>query len=84
MQNVALSVRDEINLAAGSSEGYRRNFTIQENILGKDYFINVSEGIVYVSIGNKGFSYITANVNGSINKGVNSLKKENGTVYLNK
>jgi uncharacterized protein YpmB len=83
LQSVALEARDEINLAAGSSEGYYRVFKIQENILGKNYFINVTDGFVYASLGNKGFSYKTANVTGSLKKGVNIINKTNGTVYLN-
>lgn len=83
LQNIALSVKEEINLAAGSSEGYYREFKTPENILGKDYEITIVGSFIYTSMDNLGFAYKISDVNGSIQKGTNIIRKENGTVYLN-
>ena len=83
VQNIALDVQDEINIAAKSSEGYSREFKIPENIFGKNYEINLSGNFVYVSLNNIGVSYKISKINGSVKKGSNLITKQNGTVYLN-
>lgn len=83
LQNIALNVKEEINLAAGSSEGYYREFKTPENILGKDYEITIVGNFIYTSMDELGFAYKISEVNGSIQKGSNIVRKENGTVYLN-
>ncbi|MEK6945514.1 MAG: hypothetical protein AABW63_01850 [Nanoarchaeota archaeon] len=82
-QNVALDIQDEINLAAESSDGYERNFTTPDNIIGLDYTINVSQGYVFLTMGDYVVDYNVVQVVGQIQKGNNLIKKENGTVYLN-
>ena len=82
LQSIALDVRDEINMAAESSDGYSRNFTLPENILGKDYEINISDNFVYVSTEKNGFVYRISQVSGSIQKGINRIIKQNGMVTL--
>ena len=82
-QNIALDVQYEINLAAEASDGYSRDFTTPGNILGKDYEINISDARVYLVMEDFATSYKAVYVNGSIIKGANKIRKENGTVYLN-
>lgn len=82
-QSVALGIKEEIKIAAGSSEGYFREFKTPLNILGRDYSINITNNFIYVSTENTGFSYKIPEVNGEIKKGVNNISKQNGTVYLN-
>ena len=83
VQNIALSIQYEIDLATESSEGYYREFNVPENILGKDYLINLTESRVYVSLGKMGISYKVSKINGSIKKGTNIIKNQNETVVLN-
>lgn len=83
LQNVALDVQDEINLAAESSEGYARNFTIPLNIIGRDYEINLSNDYVIANIDIYVLTYKIHNVTGQIQKGNNFIRKNNETVYLN-
>lgn len=83
-QNIALDVQNEINLAAGASEGYSREFKIPGNILGKDYGIRIVGGSVYVNIsGRVGVSYSIVNVTGEVNIPDNIIRKKGGVVYLN-
>ena len=83
IQNIALDVQDEINIAAKASEGYEREFKIPENVLGREYNINITENFVYVSSQRHAISYKIPEINGSIKKGSNIIKKQNGTIYLN-
>jgi len=82
LQNIALDIKDEINLAAESSEGYSREFKVPENILGQNYDIEITDDVVYVSTENNGFAYKILGVVGSIKKGVNKITKQNGMVIL--
>ena len=83
VQNVALNVQDEISLASGSTDGYSRSFSIPQEILGENYDITVANGYVNVSLKKFAVFYKVAEVQGSIQKGNNFIKKENGAVYLN-
>ena len=83
IQNVALDVQDEINLAAQSSDGYYRNFSIPENIFGRDYDIIVFGDSVYANTSDFGVSYSVFEIQGNLKKGLNNIRKENGIVYLN-
>ena len=83
VQNVALNVQDEISLASGSTDGYSRTFSIPQNILGEDYGITVANGYVNVTLKKFVVFYKVSVVQGSIQKGDNFIKKENGNVYLN-
>jgi len=83
LQSIALDVKDEINLAAESSEGYFREFQVPRNILGNNYEINITNNFVYVLTEKYGFAYQAFEVNGLIKKGTNNITKQNGIVYLN-
>ncbi len=83
LQNIALDVQHEINLAAESSEGYYREFKIPENILGRDYQINITNNRIYASIGQFGVSYRVFEVNGVIKKGLNNITNKNGAIFIN-
>ena len=83
LQNVALNVQDEINIAAEASNGYYRTFNVPDNVFGKDYEINITEGQVWVALEDAKFAYRIFNITGEIKKGDNLIKKENGKVYLN-
>jgi len=85
MQNLVLDIKEEINIAATASEGYHREFEIPDNVRGREFKINLTDDN-YVSLESErhSFSYKTSEVNGTIIKGgINIIRKENGTVYLN-
>jgi hypothetical protein len=81
--NLALSVQDEISLAAESSDGYTRRFTVPEKMLGGDYEISLVEGRVYIKTDTNAISLKIENITGEIKKGENIIKNEKGRVYLN-
>jgi uncharacterized protein (UPF0333 family) len=85
VNNVALIVQDEIQLASSSSNGYFRNFSLPEDISGLDYEINITGNLVYIRTtdGRYATSLNVMNVTGDVVKGGNTIKKENDIVYLN-
>lgn len=85
IKEISLSVKDEIDFAFSSSEGYRREFKIPENLNGQNYNIQIVEGFVAIDTlnGKYALALPVQNVTGQINRGDNVIKKENGVVLLN-
>jgi hypothetical protein len=85
VNEVALTVQDEINLASNSPDGYFRTFFIPLNIAGNDYQINILENSVYVRTddGRHAVALPVSYVVGDVYQGTNSLYKLNDTVFLN-
>lgn len=81
--NIALSVKGEIDLATGASEGYSREFNVPQTLIGKQYEISLIDQRVFISADKIGISYEVLNVTGNIIKGKNSIRKKNGIVLLN-
>ncbi len=82
-EHIALSVQNEIALATGASNGYYREFEVPNNILGKQYEIQLVGKSVFISGDDLGISYSVFDVTGDVQKGLNVIRKENGVVYLN-
>ena len=85
IKDIVKTVQEEIDLAVKSTDGYERNFKLPEKIINNDYEINIFEGIVYANTtdGKHAIAVNIKNVTGSIQKGTNSITKQNGIVYLN-
>ena len=87
VKDIVLTVKDEINLASEASNGYSRSFAIPEKIGGYlDYDISIQGNLLYIatSDGRSAMAYPTLNVTVSgINKGSNTIRKNNGTIYFN-
>jgi hypothetical protein len=83
LQNIALNAQEEISIASEASDGYSRTFKIPENILGKNYKINITETFLFASLDNFHLTYKIPEVIGNISKGDNLIRKQNGSVYLN-
>jgi len=83
IKNLALSIQDEINLATEASDGYIREFSVPELILGRDYSIEIIDNSISIRTGRNALSLKIKEVNGQIQKGKNIIKKQDGKVYLN-
>lgn len=85
LKEIAVSVQEEIALAARASEGYSREFLIPANVDGKDYEIVIVTELVYVKISESGeaLSLPVMNVTGNVVKGENLIRKKDGRIYLN-
>lgn len=85
-RDIALSVQDEIIFASESSDGYMREFDVPDKMDGGvDYEINLLDGYVYLKSvdGRYALALPVLNVTGNVNKGKNTIKKNNGIVRLN-
>ncbi len=80
IKDIALDVQDEINLASKASNGYYREFTLREDL---DYSITLAGNSVYIKTEKNAVSYPIIEVQGSVKRGKNIIKKENDKVYLN-
>ncbi|MDP3026962.1 MAG: hypothetical protein Q8N63_04590 [Nanoarchaeota archaeon] len=88
VKNVAVTVQEEINSASQSMDGYYRNFTIPEKINGRKYEINITGGeTVYLRTvdGRYALALPVQKVTGDLVKKplINTIRKEDGVVYLN-
>ncbi len=83
INNLALSIKEEINLASSSGEGYIREFNVPGKILGKNYEISIVDNHIYIRSENKAMSLKVGIVDGEIQKGENIIMKRKGEVYLN-
>jgi hypothetical protein len=85
VKGIAIGVQDEINLATKSGDGYQRNFSIPAQIGGLDYTINISADSVYVRTLDTSSSIALPvyPVIGQPFRGMNTIRKINGIVYIN-
>lgn len=85
VKEIAITVRDEINLAHGSADGYSRQFFLPLNLNGFDYEAQILEDSIYVRTidGKHAVALPISSVIGDVLIGTNSIYRINGTVYLN-
>ena len=85
IKDIIKTVQEEIDLAVESTDGYQREFKIPEKIINDDYEINIFEGIVYLNSTDQKYAIAgnIKNVTGTIQKGTNTITKQNGVVLLN-
>ncbi len=84
MKNLAISVKDEIDLASKTSYGYRRKFFLPKLLLGNQYEIEITENnFIYIQTDSNALSLKVKQVEGQIKKEENIIENEQGTIYLN-
>ena len=85
IQDLALTVQNEINLAHSSVDGYERTFKIPQQILNIGYSITLVDNLVYIVTEDQKISLALPiqNVTGQIQKGNNLIRKVNGEILLN-
>jgi uncharacterized protein (UPF0333 family) len=85
LNNLIVSVQDEINLASKSSEGYSREFYLIKTIDNLDYNISIIEGTLYIITEDKKHSsaVLVTSVIGQPKRETNLIRKQDGNVYLN-
>ena len=85
--DITEKIQREINLAAYVSDGYNRDFTLPQKVSKKEYNISIvnktGKYTLKVSTINNDFTRRTPYFEGEIQKGRNTIKKENGTIKIN-
>jgi len=81
----ALTIQNEINLAASASDGYKREFYIPQKIIGKDYEISIIDDFIYMKTLDEKYALALEipKTNGTFIKGDNIIRKEYGEILLN-
>lgn len=85
VQDLALTIQNEIDLATTSRDGYERTFDVPEKLLNIGYNVSLVGGFVYVVTedGLNALALPVRNVTGGIVKGENVIRKVDGAVLLN-
>lgn len=86
LQDVALTVQQEISLAAQSISGYSRQFILPPKIAGAPYTITILDTTtLYIKTNDEkqALSLSVSNVTGQLILGTNLIKNVNNTVILN-
>jgi uncharacterized protein (UPF0333 family) len=84
-EKLALSVKKEIDTAVMFGTGYKRNFTLSEQISGSDYAIFVENKTLRIFWKDKSTTanLIAHNITGDPQPGFNTLSNRKDVVYLN-
>jgi hypothetical protein len=82
-EDVVIKVQKEVNLAARVLDGYSREFYLPLKLGSKDYTISIQGNEVVASVDNDDYWRKIPNVTGIIRIGYNTIRKENGIIYLN-
>lgn len=82
-EDIVTKVQKEINLASRVLDGYSRDFYIPQRLGNKNYNISVIDNEVIIVVGIENYWRKVPEVVGDIQKGTNTIRKENGIIYLN-
>jgi len=83
-QNIDM-IDNEVALAASQRDGYKRTFHIAESIDGSPYDIILNGKSLMLNTSAYSYSVnLVVEINGTIQKGENQIRKNNGIVYVNK
>ena len=82
---LTITVKNEIDIAAGTTDGYSRTFQIPETIFRQDYNLTIEGDVLYftTSDGSISLSLPSQQVTGQLQKGANTIQKLNGEILLN-
>lgn len=84
-EDIATLAKNEIDLARSVSDGYTRTFNLPATIEGNSYGISIIDNreLVVKYLDKEYVLFLEGNVRGNINSGENTIRKENGIVYVN-
>ena len=84
-EDIAALARNEIDIAKSMADGYARNFTIPSKMKGNSYTIEIinDRELVVKYLDKEYVEFLPEKVAGNVNLGANSIRKENGVVYIN-
>jgi uncharacterized protein (UPF0333 family) len=83
-EDIAVTVRDEIEFANSLQDGYERTFTLPPKINGNTYTVTVLDNreIVVTYLDKEHVEFLPGGISGTVDVGLNTVRKENGIVYL--
>ena len=83
VKDLALKVQGELNLAAMVEDGYTREFEVPDKLDNIDYSIFIVNGTLFVQSKNSIYIARVPKLIGNVSKGINSINKLSGLIYIN-
>ncbi len=85
VEDIALTIQNEIALATSSSDGYFRSFTLPTQAYDRSYAANLTQGgVVVTTLDHKHSTYLPVfNATGSVVIGANTIRRTQGLVFVN-
>ncbi|MBU0580941.1 MAG: hypothetical protein KKA19_07165 [Candidatus Margulisbacteria bacterium] len=80
--DIAYAVKSEIDIAHSMAPGYMRDFELPDSVEGDNYSVVITGNSLTVSSGSKEYIISIQPVSGEINKGWNTIRKDD-TVVIN-
>jgi uncharacterized protein (UPF0333 family) len=84
LNEIALSIQNEIITASNMNNGYKRIFIIPSQLSSNTYNISNNYYMFWIESNNFFISKRIPSINGSLKKGTNIIKKENNYIFINK
>ncbi len=84
-EDIATLAKNEIELAKSASDGYARNFDLPAKIQGNSYAIGIVDNreLAVTYMDKEHVIFLQENVQGNLNAGANTIRKESGIVFVN-
>ena len=84
-EDIAALAKNEIDLARSVSDGYNRTFNLPLKVDGNTYTIEIigNRELIVNYLDKEYVLFLKDNVAGNLNTGENTIRKENGVVYIN-
>jgi len=83
LERVLLQIDQELVAASWVEDGYLRTFMIPSTILGTPYTVAIEGGRLAVTGPHETYDKLTVPLEGSIQLGANTIRKEQGVLCLN-
>ena len=84
LKDMAFKLQNEVNIAARASEGYSRNFKLDEKLDSiVEYNASIQDSILTMVSKEQSYWVVIPHIEGQLQKGINIIKKQGGVVYLN-
>lgn len=84
-EDIAEFAYREIEIAKPVNDGYMRTFAMPQTVNGINYSISIIDNreLIVNYLGNEHVRFLPSNVTGSIQKGSNTITKNNGVIFIN-
>ena len=75
----------EIEIATAVNDGYKKSFSMPQNVNGVNYSINIVDNIelTVTYLDYEHVRFLPSNVTGNITKGLNTISRNNSIIYVN-
>lgn len=83
IRDIGLKVHAEVSIAQSVEDGFIRSFTLAETSSGYNYSLSLVSNILTVVGENHEYSVVLAPFVGTVKKGLNTISRSGGVVWLN-